>query len=184
MYSFLVTILLVGCGDDGPKGQPSPPPKPIRLEDDKSPADKAKTDKAAGDHAGHGAHGKHDANKPFDVGEIPANAKVYFVGLKDGDAVKSPLKVKMGVDGMTVEPATNGINPLKGHHHIIIDTKSPAKGTVIPADEQHLHFGKGQTETELKLPLGKHTLRLQFANGAHISYGPKLSTQVTITVSK
>ena len=59
-----------------------------------------------------------------------------------------------------------------GHHHLIVDGKAVPKGSVVPADATHMHFGKGQTETTLKLPPGKHTLTLQFADGAHQSYGP------------
>ena len=53
---------------------------------------------------------------------------------------------------------------------------------VIPADDKHLHFGKGQTETMVKLPPGKHTLMLQFADGAHKSYGPGMSAKIEVTV--
>ena len=33
--------------------------------------------------------------------EIPANAKVYFANLKDGQTVTSPLKFEMGVEEFT-----------------------------------------------------------------------------------
>ncbi len=55
-------------------------------------------------------------------------------------------------------------------------------GEVIPADDKHLHFGKGQSEAEVKLTPGPHTLTLQFADGAHRSYGPELSKTIKITV--
>jgi hypothetical protein len=45
-----------------------------------------------------------------------------------------------------------------------------------------MHFGKGQTETEVKLPPGKYKLTMQFANGAHQSYGAGLSKSINITV--
>lgn len=176
MFSFILLSMLIGCGDSGPKGKPAPPPKPIRIDEAKAAKTKGDT---KSEHKGHA----HAANaKPIDVGPIPENAKVHFISPKDGAKVKSPVKVQMGVKGMTVEPASNGINANKGHHHIIIDTPSPAKGIAIPKDEKHQHYGKGQTETELKLQPGKHTLRLQFANGAHISYGSKMSAEITITV--
>jgi len=107
--------------------------------------------------------------------------RVFFVAPKDGAKVKSPLKVVMGVEGMKVKPAGT-MESGTGHHHIIINGKGLPQGTVVPADANNLHFGKGQTETELKLKPGKHTLTLQFADGKHASYGPALSKSITVTV--
>jgi hypothetical protein len=58
------------------------------------------------------------------------------------------------------------------------------EGQAIPADDMHLHFGKGQTETEVTLKPGEHKLTLQFADGAHRSYGPKMSKTIKITVTQ
>jgi hypothetical protein len=113
---------------------------------------------------------------------IPAGAKVYFKNLKDGDKVKSPFKVEMGIDGLTVDTA-GAIVPGTGHHHLLIDAgDSIASGVVVPKDAQHMHFGKGQTSTEVTLPAGQHVLTLQFADGIHRSYGSKLATTITVTV--
>ena len=68
---------------------------------------------------------------------------VYFVNLKDGDQVKSPLVVQMGVRGMVVEPAGT-VDSGKGHHHLIVDGTYIEKGQMVPKDETHLHFGKGR----------------------------------------
>ncbi len=130
-------------------------------------------------HAGHEEHAKAEAASDA----IPEGAKVMFVAPADGATIKGPVKVQMGVEGMTVKPAGT-LEAKTGHHHIIVDDKSIEKGTVVPADETHIHFGKGQTETELTLAPGKHTLTLQFADGAHQSYGPQLSTTITITVAE
>ncbi|WP_249204778.1 DUF4399 domain-containing protein [Achromobacter sp. Marseille-Q0513] len=107
--------------------------------------------------------------------------KVYFVEPKDGATVDSPVKVKFGVDGMAVKPAGD-MTAGTGHHHLIVDGKPVPKGEVVPTDDTHIHFGKGQTETELKLAPGKHTLTMQFADGAHRSYGPDLSSTISVTV--
>lgn len=106
---------------------------------------------------------------------------VFFKNLKDGDTVSSPVKVEMGVKGMTVQPAGEIVEGT-GHHHILINMGSFETGKVIPNDETHRHFGKGQTETELELEPGEYKLTLQFADGAHQSYGPELATSVNITV--
>ena len=53
----------------------------------------------------------------------------------------------------------------------------------LPSNEHIMHFGKGQTETELTLPPGKHTLQLVFANYQHIPHSPPIvSKPITITV--
>jgi hypothetical protein len=109
------------------------------------------------------------------------DAGVYFVNLKEGDKVKSPVIIQMGVNGMVVEPAGKVVEG-KGHHHIIIDGAFIEKGQVVPMDKTHLHFGKGQTTDTLKLAPGKHTLTLQFANGVHDSYGKDWSKTIDIMV--
>jgi len=110
-----------------------------------------------------------------------AAGKVYFVEPKDGAMVHSPVKVVFGLEGMTIKPAGD-MTEGTGHHHLIVDGKPVAKGQVVPTDATHLHFGKGQTETELTLAPGLHTLTLQFADGAHQSYGPELSSTISVTV--
>ncbi len=113
---------------------------------------------------------------------IPAGAKVYFKNLKNGQTVKSPFKVEMGVKNIKVDSAGN-IVAGEGHHHILIDAgDSVAAGQVIPKDEQHMHFGKGQTSATLTLPPGKHRLTLQLADGIHRSYGSQLSASIEVTV--
>jgi hypothetical protein len=53
----------------------------------------------------------------------------------------------------------------------------------LPATDKLLHFGKGQTETTLILPPGKHTLQLVFADYLHQSFDPPVkSKKITITV--
>jgi hypothetical protein len=110
-----------------------------------------------------------------------SSPRVFFVAPENGATLSSPVKVKMGVEGMTVEKAGT-LKPGTGHHHIIVNSSSIAEGAVVPADSQHIHFGGGQTETELTLPPGKHKLTLQFADGMHKSYGEDLSATIEITV--
>ena len=112
---------------------------------------------------------------------IPEGAKVYFANLEDGQTVTSPVKIEFGVEGMEVEPAGE-LNEGKGHHHIIINGGPLARGIIVPADSANIHFGKGQTETELELPVGKHMLTMQFADGYHQSYGLQLSSTITVVV--
>ena len=112
-----------------------------------------------------------------------AHRRVYFVGLKDGDTVSSPLTLNFGLDGMELSPAgQNAQDKTKGHHHLIIDGKSIALGQVVPSDAQHKHYGSGQTTATVELTPGEHTLTLQFADGLHQSYGDELSTTIKVTV--
>ncbi len=110
-----------------------------------------------------------------------AQPRVYFVAPKDGATVSNPVHVVLGVDGMAIKPAGD-LTPNTGHHHLEIDGGPVPKDQVIPATERSLHFGKGQTETDLKLPPGPHTLTLQFGDGAHRSYGPDMSQTIHIDV--
>ena len=113
---------------------------------------------------------------------IPAGAKVYFKNLKNGEPVKSPLKVEMGVDGMKLDTA-GAIVVGSGHHHLLIDAgDSIPAGTVVPKDSTHLHFGKAQSAAEITLAPGKHVLTLQFADGIHRSYGGALAKTINVTV--
>ena len=106
---------------------------------------------------------------------------VDFGNLKDGDTVTSPVKIEFLVYGKTIKPAGEDVEGT-GHHHIIVDGGSIQAGTVVPADDTHIHFGKGQTETSLELSPGKHTLTLQFADYAHRSFGGKWSKTITVNV--
>lgn len=129
---------------------------------------------------------------PAMAGETPApeGAKVYFINLKDGDTVKGPVTVQMGLSGMGVAPAgTEKKNT--GHHHLLIDRAELGKGedgedeldANIPADENHKHFGGGQTEVSLDLKPGKHTLQLVLGDKDHIPHNPPVaSNRITITV--
>jgi hypothetical protein len=107
--------------------------------------------------------------------------KVSILEPKDGATVSQKFKIKFGVEGMKIANAGT-MTPGTGHHHLIVDGGAVAKGQVVPSDAQHVHFGRGQTETELSLKPGPHTLTLQFADGAHLSYGEMMSQTIHITV--
>ena len=115
----------------------------------------------------------------------PAGAEVYIVSPKDGAKVKSPVTVVFGLKGMGVAPA--GIKfDNTGHHHLLVDSDVPADLSLpLAANEKSLHFGKGQTETSLTLPPGKHTLQLVLADSLHTPHDPPvISKKISITVEK
>ena len=109
------------------------------------------------------------------------NASVFFQNLKDGDTLSSPFTVEMGVEGMQVEAAGERKEGF-GHHHIIVNCTHIDEETTIPVDDQHIHYGAGQTETDLELEAGTYCLTLQFANGYHQSYGEELSKTIKVVV--
>ncbi|MCK5880460.1 MAG: DUF4399 domain-containing protein [Sinobacterium sp.] len=109
-------------------------------------------------------------------------ASVYFIEPIDGATVTSPVTVKFGLAGMGVAPA--GVDKANtGHHHLIIDAELPAMDKPVPSDAQHKHFGGGQTETNLTLSKGVHTLQLLLGDKSHMPHKPAVySKQITITV--
>jgi len=113
----------------------------------------------------------------------PAGAKVYFIGLKNGETVHSPLLLRFGLSGMGIAPAGIVLDNT-GHHHLFIDTPLPADASQpVPAVEgKVLHFGKGQTEATITLTPGKHTLQLELADAKHVAHEPAVVSDV-ITVN-
>ena len=112
----------------------------------------------------------------------PAEANVYIISPSNGEVVQNPVNVKFGLQGMGVAPA--GVDKANtGLHHLLIDTTVPSLDKPIPSDATHKHFGKGQTETNLTLSAGKHTLQLILGDKGHIPFSPPvISDTITITV--
>lgn len=126
------------------------------------------------------------------AGETPSNpdAKVYFVNLSDGDSVQSPVTIVFGLNGMGVAPAGTEVENT-GHHHLLIDRPPLGQGEDgadelaygLPADDNHIHFGGGQTEVTLEMAPGEHTLQLVLGDAGHVPHAtPIVSEVITITV--
>jgi len=97
--------------------------------------------------------------------------------------VSSPLQVCMATNGYTVEPAKKGVNPGKGHHHLIIDTDIPADlSKPVAKDDTHIHMGDGSTCKTINLAKGQHTITALFAQGNHVPYNPPVTDSVTVSV--
>lgn len=116
------------------------------------------------------------------------DAEVYFVNLTDGDVVSSPVTVVFGLRGMGVAPAGTE-KDMTGHHHVLLDRPPMGEGEDdemiygIPADENHIHFGGGQTEVMLDLAPGVHTLQLVLGDLNHVPHNPPIvSPVISITV--
>jgi hypothetical protein len=114
--------------------------------------------------------------------KAPYEAYVYFISPSNGASLSGHIKVKFGLQGMTVAPA--GVETKNsGHHHLLINTTLRDMSVPIPSDRQHIHFSHGQTETVLKLAPGEYTLQLVFSDYLHIPHFPPLiSEKITIHV--
>jgi hypothetical protein len=113
----------------------------------------------------------------------PPGAKVEFLDLKDGAIIGPHTTVHFGLHGMGVAPAGTKKNN-SGHHHLLVDTDLPPLDKPIPNDENHLHFGGGQTEVELSLAPGPHTLQLLLGDADHIPHTPPVySEKIHVTVA-
>jgi len=117
------------------------------------------------------------------ITKAPAGAEVYIISPQNGATVAQTFTVRFGLKGMGVAPA-GVVHENTGHHHLLVDVKVlPVAGQPIPKDEQHLHFGGGQTETTLHLSPGTHTLQLELGDSNHIPFDPPLvSKQITVHV--
>ena len=114
----------------------------------------------------------------------PPGAAVYFVDLKDGATIGPTTTIHFGLHGMGVAPAGSD-KANSGHHHLLIDTDLPPLDQPIPSDENHLHFGAGQTEVDLTLAPGPHTLQLLLGDKNHIPHTPPVySEKIHVTVAE
>ena len=120
------------------------------------------------------------------AGETPSpeGARVYFINLHDGDTIGPKTLIRFGLSGMGVAPA--GVEaPNTGHHHLVINETIEGEELDfgIPADENHRHFGAGQTEALVELPPGTHTLQLVLGDWGHVPHNPPvMSERITVTV--
>jgi hypothetical protein len=114
----------------------------------------------------------------------PKGAEAEIISPADGATLTSPVRVRFGLKGMGIAPAGIAFEN-SGHHHLLIDTEAPKDlSQPVPTDANHVHFGKGQTETEVQLAPGKHTLQLLLGDHLHVPHSPPvLSKKITITVT-
>ena len=115
--------------------------------------------------------------------EMTSDYLAYIVSPANGETVSSPVQVVFGLK------APYGVAPAgvtmenTGHHHLIIDRDLPDLTKAVPKDENHRHFGGGQTETVIELTPGEHTLQLLLGDFKHVPHNPPIiSEQIRITV--
>jgi uncharacterized protein YraI len=115
--------------------------------------------------------------------EAPEEAFAYIIWPHDGEVIPGgDFVVLFGLHGMGTAPAEVD-KPYTGHHHLLLNTDLPPLDQPIPADDNHMHFGRGQTEYHLVLPKGQHTLQLLLGDADHIPHTPPvMSERIKITV--
>ncbi len=120
----------------------------------------------------------------YTVEKTPDDLGVQWLEPADGAKVKSPFKVKFGLTGAGMSPAgQNALDKTLGHHHISVNKGVVTPGLIMPMDTgDYMHYGKAQTEAEVKLEPGEYELTMQFADAAHRSYGKALAKTIRITV--
>lgn len=114
---------------------------------------------------------------------IADDAQVWFVSPKDQSQVSSPVTIIFGSSNLNIAPAGDN-QPNSGHHHLLVDMEElPALDMPLPASDQVIHFGKGQTEATIALSPGSHSLQLLLGNYAHVPHSrPVMSEKITVVV--
>ena len=129
------------------------------------------------------AHSQEQDKKVGGPTPSPAAAAVYFIDLKDGATIGPTTTIHFGLRGMGVAPAGSD-KADSGHHHLLIDVEPPPLNRPIPNDFNHLHFGAGQTEAEVNLAPGTHTLQLLLGDKNHVPHSPPvMSERIRVTVT-
>lgn len=157
---FTTGVLLQGCSDNSDEEEPITQSEPT-TDEREGATETISTERAS----------------------APADAKVSILSPEDGASVASPVTVEFGLEGMEVAKAGTG-QENTGHHHLLVDLDQlPPMDAPLPSTDQVIHFGGGQTSTELKLEPGDHTLQLLLGDSMHVPHKPPvMSEKVTITV--
>jgi len=104
------------------------------------------------------------------------------MSLQEGAITASPVHVSFIVKDQFVRPAAEGVIPGTGHFHMMIDAPPVKKGDKIPADKKHINYGDAQTEDDIELSRGQHTLVLQFADAENRALGEEYTNTVHLTI--
>lgn len=118
--------------------------------------------------------------------------RVFFVEPKNGATVKTAgpdakVHLKLGVENYKLAAVPDGevktVRPGVGHFHIGVDTPCVASGkTIVKGTPSWVHFGKGDSEMDMQLTPGKHTLAVQFADDLHNAI-KGMCTTITVNVA-
>lgn len=132
------------------------------------------------------AAGARASSAPASSGAASATGRVFFVEPQDGASVKSPVRLRFGIEKLEIMPVPQGeiqaVRPGVGHHHVAVDADCLPPGTVIPKAAPWVHFGDGKNEIEMQLPPGPHKLTLEVGDDKHTTM-PGFCTTITVNVT-
>ena len=127
---------------------------------------------------------KRKAKSTIKDSALGKNESIYIISPKNGDEVTNPVRIIFGLKNMGVAPAGTKKNNT-GHHHLLINLdKLPNLTLPLPSNENLIHFGLGQTQTEVILKKGSNTLQLILGDYMHKPHNPPLiSKKIRIIVN-
>jgi hypothetical protein len=118
-----------------------------------------------------------------------AQGKVAFKGLKNGAKISGKdfmgavaVSLQLSAEGMTIEPA-GAVHENAGHFAVGIDAQPLPLGTAIKKASGYQVYEKGETEVQVGVRPGAHTLTLQLVDSRNRSYGPDWAQTVEIKVT-
>jgi hypothetical protein len=113
--------------------------------------------------------------------------RVFFVEPQDGATVKSPLRLRFGIQNYELAAVPQGtvtdVRAGMGHHHVGVDIDCLAPGTEIPKANPWVHFGDGKSEIDMQLTPGPHKLTLQLGDDKHMTIAG-LCQSINVTVAQ
>ena len=127
------------------------------------------------------AGGAHAATTEPPADTAATTATVSFAAPGDGDHVAGRVALTMAAEGITIEPAGD-VHEGAGHFHVIADRGCLDAGASIVKDNDHVHFGGGQTDGFIYLEPGVHELCLQIGDGVHLAQDVTASVSVDVGI--
>lgn len=102
--------------------------------------------------------------QPVRSGLAAGPPRVELLSPSPGAVVSSQVVIETVVHNIALAPLGE-VKEGFGHLHIVLGGSCVPPGEVISTD--HLHFGDGSSDLELKLPPGPHELCVQLGDGFH-----------------
>src|SRR5512144_1478506 len=120
--------------------------------------------------AGFGVLAGAQAAKP--AAKTAKKVRVFFIEPKNGATVSSPVKMKVGSEGIEIAAVPQGevttTRPGIAHYHVGIDQDClPPGKNIVKGTPSWVHFGDGKDVFDTQLTPGKHKLALQLGDDLH-----------------
>lgn len=135
------------------------------------------------------------ANYATNTPQQAVTPKLIILEPKNGATVTPTFTVKFGASGVNIVPVGgehanhdhsghHKYDMQSGHFHLLTDAESlPSPDHPMPANANITHLTQGQTEAQLTLTPGKHTLQLVLGDSSHMTgAAPIVSKKITVIV--